>query len=63
MSLSPQNVPEKFKRKSSPLLCRICGKPVAVETSKTDGGGKAIHEDCYVLKLKLEQASRDGHET
>jgi len=61
MSLSPQNVSQKFKTKSSPLLCRICGKPVAVETCKTDGDGQAIHEDCYVLKVKLEQASRDGH--
>lgn len=64
MNLFPQNVvPQKTsKGKSSPLLCRICGKPVAVETSKTDGDGQAIHEDCYVLKVKLEQASRDGHE-
>lgn len=62
MSLSPQNVPQKFKRKSPLLLlCRICGKPVAVETAKTDGDGKAIHEDCYVLKVKLEQASKEGH--
>ena len=58
MSLSPQNVSQKVKR---PLLCRICGKPVAVETSKTDEDGRAIHEDCYVLKVKLEQASKDGH--
>ncbi len=63
MSLSPQNVSLKFKRKSSPPLCRICGKPVAVETSKTDGDGQAIHEDCYVLKVKLEQVSKDEHQT
>ena len=60
MSLSPQNVSQKFKGKSSPLLCRICGKPVAVETCKTDGDGQAIHEDCYVLKVKLEHPSKDG---
>jgi hypothetical protein len=36
--------------------------PVAVETSKTDGDGQAIHEDCYVLKVRLEQASKDGHQ-
>jgi hypothetical protein len=56
MNLLPENVSLKFKRKSSPLLCQICGKPVAVETSKTDENGRAIHEDCYVLKVKLEQA-------
>jgi hypothetical protein len=61
MNVSPQNVSQILKGKSSPLLCRICGKPIAVETSKTDGDGQAIHEDCYVLKIKLEQASEDGH--
>ena len=60
MSLSSQNVSQKFTESSSPLLCRICGKPVAVETCKTDDGGNAIHEDCYALKLKLEAASKDG---
>jgi hypothetical protein len=60
MNLPPQNVPQKFKRKSSQLFCRICGKPVAVETSKTDGDGQAIHEDCYVQKVKLEKASANG---
>lgn len=62
MSLFPQNVSEKVRRKPSPPYCRICGKPVAVETSKTDEDGKAIHEDCYVLKVQLEHASKDGHE-
>jgi len=28
----------------------------AIETCKTDDDGKAIHEDCYVKKLKLEFA-------
>jgi hypothetical protein len=45
------------------LLCRICGKPVPVETAKGDGDGKAIHEECYLLKVKLEHASQDGHST
>jgi hypothetical protein len=60
MNPSPQNVPPKIKSKSSPLLCRICGNPVSVETSKTDDYGRAIHEDCYALKLNFEQASRKG---
>jgi hypothetical protein len=59
MSLSTRK-PYRFKG-TSPLPCRICGKPVTVETCKTDEGGKAVHEECYVLKLKLEQASKDGH--
>lgn len=45
----------------SPLSCRICGKPVHVSDAKSDADGKAIHEDCYALKMKLERASQDGH--
>jgi len=63
MNVSPQNVSQRLNGKSSPLLCRICGKPAAVETCKTDGDGKAVHEECYVLNVKIEQASKDGHET
>lgn len=50
-----------FEHPSSTLPCRICGKPVALDTAKADGDGKAIHDECYALKVKLEQASRDGH--
>jgi hypothetical protein len=53
MNFFPQNVPEKF---SPLLLCQICGKPVPVETSKTDAQGKAIHENCYIKTIALEQA-------
>jgi hypothetical protein len=56
MDFSPQNVPQKFR----PLLrCQICGMPVPVETSKTDAEGKAIHEDCYIRTMALEQAFRE----
>lgn len=55
MNLPPQKPSQKFK---SPLLCRICGKPLSVETSKTDG--KAVHQDCYV-KVTLEQAGTDRY--
>ncbi|HEY6370591.1 MAG TPA: hypothetical protein VIX37_08425 [Candidatus Sulfotelmatobacter sp.] len=33
--------------------CSICSRPVPLENSKTDEGGKAVHEECYVLKLAL----------
>lgn len=33
-------------------LCSICTKPVPLETCKTDEAGQAVHEDCYVLRLK-----------
>jgi|tagenome__1003787_1003787.scaffolds.fasta_scaffold20743136_1 hypothetical protein len=35
------------------LFCRICSGPIPLETSKTDERGKAVHEDCYVRKMKF----------
>jgi hypothetical protein len=33
--------------------CAICGKPVPLETSKTDERGRAVHEVCYLAQLNL----------
>ena len=30
--------------------CSICGWSITLELSKTDEGGKAVHECCYVRK-------------
>jgi hypothetical protein len=30
------------------LVCCICAGQVALEASKTDAHGKAVHEECYV---------------
>lgn len=38
-------------RCSSKPACSICNEPVDLETAKTDECGRAIHENCYVLKL------------
>src|SRR5256885_16813233 len=37
--------------------CPICALPVTLETANTDENGRAIHEDCYVLKLALRRAT------
>ena len=36
-----------------PLIptCSICGKPVNLETSKTDSNAEPVHEECYVAKI------------
>ena len=49
----PQFVPD------APQLprCSLCDKPVLLETSKTDEYGKALHEECYALKMRLKQAT------
>jgi hypothetical protein len=32
--------------------CPICTLPVNMENCKTDENGRAVHEECYVLKIK-----------
>ncbi|HEV2400306.1 MAG TPA: hypothetical protein VGS27_25435 [Candidatus Sulfotelmatobacter sp.] len=34
-------------------FCPICNKPVSLETAKADEHGRAVHEECYLLSLKL----------
>jgi hypothetical protein len=60
MDVSPQNVSLRLRGSPSPrrYSTEICGKPAAVESCKTDDGGKAVHEECCVLKLKLEQGEQ-----
>jgi hypothetical protein len=38
----------------STRICWMCGKPVSLETCKTDQHGKAVHEQCYVAKVKAD---------
>lgn len=42
---------------SSPLFCGICGRKVSLEASRTDEHGNPVHEDCYVLKVRLHNAT------
>jgi hypothetical protein len=35
-------------------LCSLCNEPVDLRTAKTDENGKAIHEQCYALKMRPE---------
>lgn len=37
----------------SEINCSICGKPVALETAKTDEVGQAAHGECYLRKLGI----------
>ena len=34
-------------------ICPFCNLPIVLETSKADERGRAVHEDCYVLKVAL----------
>lgn len=39
------------------LGCAICGKPLRLTAAKSENGGLPIHEECYMLSLKLKQAT------
>jgi len=32
--------------------CYLCSKPVQLETAKTDEDGRAVHEECYLRKIR-----------
>jgi hypothetical protein len=35
--------------------CQICHEPINLRTAKSDGDGKAVHEECYVQKVLSEK--------
>jgi hypothetical protein len=39
------------------ITCAICNKPVDLKTTKTNDLGKAVHEECYVLRQVLKDAT------
>jgi hypothetical protein len=39
-------------------VCWICGRAVAIENSKTDEQGFAVHEGCYLARLVLDTESK-----
>jgi hypothetical protein len=50
------------RSKQSEFNCSICNKPVDLETSKTDDRGKAVHEQCYVLRHALKSATQPSRQ-
>jgi len=41
--------------------CSICGKPVALETAKTDEAGQAAHGECYLFKIGINAGRHSEH--
>lgn len=61
------NIPRVISWNKSPRhprlpLCPICSESVALENGKADENGKAIHEECYLLKIGLKAATRPPSE-
>ena len=53
----PGSVGVRFGNSSEIMLCSICENAVSIESAKADEYGRAIHEECYALKIKLKQAT------
>ena len=38
-------------------ICSLCNEGIELETVKTDEHGKAIHDECYLLKMRLKDVT------
>jgi hypothetical protein len=43
-----------------PHECWVCGKPVSLEECKIDEQGRAVHEQCYLTRMKQDSSSQTG---
>ena len=43
----------------SNVTCRVCGQGVALENARTDDDGRAVHEQCYLLRHQLKNATEN----
>jgi hypothetical protein len=50
------NVPQVFPKQWP--ICAICHKPANLATALIDQHGNTVHEECYVLKLRQEDAKK-----
>ena len=48
--------PSARERHFEGLPCQICNQVVRIEDARTDENGNAIHESCYLQRLKREDA-------
>ena len=39
------------ERNESEPMCAMCGKPIMLESAKTDERGNPVHEACYLQKV------------
>jgi len=53
----------QFIRKPRLPTCSICQKPVDLQIALIDRNGKAVHEECYVLKVRQEDAKKKPPKT
>jgi len=51
------NAPKISAMRYGLLGCTICGKPLRLVAATTENGGLPIHQECYMRRLKLKQAT------
>ncbi len=51
------SVEKPFNIPSQVVPCSLCERPVSLESAKADEYGRAIHEECYALKMRLKVAT------
>ena len=56
--ISNTDLPRIYEHADSPI-CFVCKKPVPLETAKTEEHGLAVHEQCYLLRIK--SSARSGN--
>jgi len=42
--------------------CILCNNPVPLGSSKTNEDGKAVHEECYLLRMRLKRATSNDED-
>lgn len=43
---------EDFMLRARFPVCAICNEPVDLRIAKTNDEGRAVHEECYLMKMK-----------
>ena len=54
---TPPSTEMRSKFQSEAVHCSICDRLVPLEIAKSDEYGRAIHEECYALKMQLKSAT------
>jgi hypothetical protein len=44
------------------VTCVICGKTVSLELARIDENGKAVHEECYMERVKAKPPREERKE-
>jgi hypothetical protein len=52
-----QRFTELIGRQNYHIGCAICGKPLRLDSAKAGDDVLPMHEECYLLRLKLKQAT------